>query len=87
MTMNLQWLVIEPYEEHQHGLPSMVYNFFGKRSRATDNHFRKIILDDYHWLAYKLQKVITRKIMKQKKYSFGDNVDGTNLENKQYISK
>ena len=71
------------YDGYQRGLASMVYKFFGKKSRrGLANHKENIQLTD------ELHKPIIRKFNKRKVYSlFKDNLWGVDLADMQLLSK
>ena len=73
------------YDGYQHGLASMVYNFFDKKSFLSGLK-GEIMLNQE--LAEELHKPIIRKFKKQKVYIyFKVNIWGTDLAYMQLISK
>ena len=78
-------LKIQNMMGYQHGLASMVYNFFDKKSFVSDLK-GEIMLNQE--LAEELHKPIIRKFKKQKVYIyFKVNIWGTDLAYMQLISK
>ena len=73
------------YDGYQRSLASMVYKFFGKKSKGSGI---KNEIKESQQLANELHKPIIRKFEKRKVYSsFKDNVWGVDLADMQLISK
>ena len=73
------------YDGHQRGLASMVYKFFGKKSKESGIN---ILLAFIEQLGTELQKAIIRNCFKRTVYSrFKDNIWGADLGDMQLISK
>ena len=71
------------YDSYQKGLASMVYKFFGKKSKGSG-----ITNESNYQLANELYKPIIKKLKKRKVYSsFKDNIWGVNLADMQSLSK
>ena len=73
------------YDGYQRGLASMVYRFFGKKSKGTGI---KNEINENQQLVNELHNPIIRKFKKRKMYSsFKDNIWGADLADMQLISK
>ena len=73
------------YYGYQRGLPSIVYQFFDNKSKASGI---KIEIKENQQLAYELHKSIIRKFKKRKVYSpFRDNIWGIDFADMLLISK
>ena len=73
------------YDGYQRGLASMVYRFFGKKSKGTGI---KNEINENQQLVNELHNPIIRKFKKRKMYSsFKDNILGADLADMQLISK
>ena len=71
------------YDGYQRGLASMVYKFFGKKSKGS-----VIINQPKYQLVNEIHKPIIRKFTKRKVYpSFRDNIQGVDLADMQSLSK
>ena len=73
------------YDEYQHGLASIVYTFFNKKTSGSG--IKNKNLSDQQ-LVEELQKPIIRKFKKRKVHStFIDNIWGADLADMQLINK